>query len=70
MPILKNRRIRRARAAILSRREKREHYIRAIEELAALAVQAIDTPTFENRSAYVRDCLTMIREKSLSLGAK
>ncbi len=65
--LFKRRRIRKAREAILSRRAKREGYTRAIVELTAFAVRAIDTPNFENRGKIVRECLVMIADKTYRL---
>ena len=61
--IFQHYRARKAREAVRTRRETREHFTRAIGELAVLATAAIDQPGFENRSAYVRNCLTMIVDK-------
>ena len=65
--LFSQRRIRKAREAILSRREKRDHFTRAIAELAAKAVEAIDAPDFEDRTKYVRGCLGMIADKTYRL---
>jgi hypothetical protein len=68
LSILKHHRYRRLRAAVRTRREQREHFVRGVGEVAALAIRAMDTPGFENRGFYIRSCLAMIQDKAAKLG--